>query len=213
MAGRWPTTGDPEHAVQAATRSAVARIFGVPVGALVTATDQCGIQTYAFSLAALARAYTLLADPAAIGAKDPRYPLALHLATVRDAMLAHPELVAGTRDRLDTALMRASPGRLVVKGGAEGLRAIAVVPDQVGGAVSAFAIKVEDGDGYARAGWAIAVEALRSAGLLDEVAVRGLGRYHRPAMVDPRGEVSARTVASFELAPVGELVPGAARGR
>jgi L-asparaginase II len=212
----WPLEDywRPGHPVQVATREVIGRVFSVAPADLTVATDQCGIGTYAFPLAALARAYTLLADPGVIGPTDPRRPLALHLETVRDAMLAHPELVGGSRERLDTALMRALPGRLVVKGGAEGLRAIALVPDALSSEPpSALVIKVEDGDGHARAGWAITVEALRAAGLLDETALRGLARYHRPSMVDPRGEVSAWTVASFDLAPVGELVPPARKAR
>jgi hypothetical protein len=34
-----------------------------------------------------------------------------------------------------------------------------------------------------------------------------LARYHRPQIVDPHGRVGAEAIASFELAPLGELVP------
>ena len=43
-------------------------------------------------------------------------------------MLANPEMVGGTRDRLDTSLMKAAPGRIVSKGGMEALRGLAVLP-------------------------------------------------------------------------------------
>ena len=62
------------------------------------AIDGCGVATYAFPLREIARAYALLADPSAVGATDPRASLAPALTLVRDAMLAHPEIVGGTRD-------------------------------------------------------------------------------------------------------------------
>ncbi len=212
--GGWPLDEywRPASPVQAATRTVIGRVFGVPVDQLVTATDQCGIETYAFSLVAVARAFALLADPTAVPAGDTRRSMVLNLLAIRDAMLANPELIAGTRDRLDTSLMKALPGRLVVKGGAEGLRGIAIVPDVASVTpLSGLVIKVEDGDGVRRAGWAIAVEALRVIGLFEPATVRELDRYHRPVQLDPRGGVAARTTAAFDLVPVGELVAGRRR--
>src|SRR4029077_3942149 len=77
----------------------------------------CGVETYAFTLREVARAYAMLADPTAIPAGDPRASLAESLTIVRDAMLANPEMVGGRHDRLDTSLMKAVPDRLVSKGG------------------------------------------------------------------------------------------------
>jgi L-asparaginase II len=198
---------NPGHPAQVALRAVVARAFETTPERLRTAIDGCGVQTFAFPLAAVARAYVLLADPDAILADDPRRSLAPALRTIRDAMAAHPEMVAGSRERLDTSLMKALPGRLVVKGGAEGLRGIAVLPDKGNGAgASALAVKVEDGSGFKRATWAASVEALRLAGVLEGQALRVVGRYHRPVELDPHGRIAAETVAGFDLVPVGELV-------
>src|SRR5206468_10957449 len=133
-----------------------------------SAIDGCGVPTYAVTLKALARAYAFLADPAAIAATDPRAPVAAPLATIRDAMLANPELVGGTRERIDTSLMKALPGAVVSKGGQEGLRAIALlVAGRQGEArwgaprrATGLVVKIDDGSGHDRAGWAAAVEAL-----------------------------------------------------
>jgi L-asparaginase II len=192
----------PSHPVQGAVRSVVARVLGTEPGRLRLATDNCGVETYGAPLAAVARAYALLADPDGVAGDGPRRALAPALRTIRDAMVAHPEMVGGTRDRLDTSLARAMPGRLVVKGGAEGLRGIGVLGD----AASGLAIKVEDGAGLGRATWAASVEALRLAGVLDGRALRVLARYHRPVELDPHGRVAAETIAGFDLVPVGELV-------
>ncbi|HEX5823378.1 MAG TPA: asparaginase, partial [Candidatus Limnocylindrales bacterium] len=102
---------DPEgywldgHPAQVAYRAVIARAFGTTPGRLRTGIDGCGVATYAFPLREVARAYSLLADPSSAPAKDARSSLAAPLTLVRDAMLAHPEMVAGTRDRLDTSLM------------------------------------------------------------------------------------------------------------
>ena len=48
------------------------------------------------------------------------------LRVVRDAMIAHPEYVAGT-GRFDTVLMQASDGAIACKGGAEGIHGVAAI--------------------------------------------------------------------------------------
>jgi L-asparaginase II len=199
-----------EHPAHIAYRDGVAAAYAVAPERMRTSIDGCGILTYAFPLREVARAYAILADPSALPADDPRTALAGHLATVRDAMLAHPELVAGTRDRLDTSVMKAAAGRVISKSGMEALRGIAILPGQrAGGADSAatgMAIKIEDGDGYDRGTWAASVEALRQAGVLEGQALRVLARFHRPPYADPHGRLAAEAIADFELAPVGELV-------
>jgi len=205
---------DPEgywldgHPAQAAYRAVVARAFGTTPGRLRTGIDGCGVATYAFPLREVARAYGLLADPSAARASDARSSLAPALTLVRDAMLANPEMVAGTRDRLDTSVMKAAPGRLVSKGGMEALRGLAVLPGRTGPgtAASGIAIKIEDGDGYERGIWSATVEVLDQAGVLDAQALRALARYHRPVDLDPHGRVGAEAIPEFELAPLGELV-------
>ena len=207
----WPLDGywQPDHPSQVAYRSAVARSYGVAPEALRTAIDGCGVLTYAVPLSEVARAFAFLADPSSVAATDPRSAVARHLATVRDAMLAHPELVAGSRDRLDTSLMKALPGRIVSKSGMEALRGLAILggPRVNGGSAGAsgLALKIEDGDGYERGTWAATVEALRQVGVLDGQPLRMLARYQRPASLDPHGRVGAEAVAEFDLTPVGEL--------
>lgn len=200
----------PGHPSQVAYRASVARAFGTPPTKLQTAIDGCGVETYAFPLHAVARAYAMLADPTATPTNDPRSELAAGLLRVRDAMLANPEMVGGRHDRLDTSLMKAVPGRLVSKAGMEALRGIAILTGPRNGTSdngpSGMAIKIEDGDGYGRGAWAASVEALRQAGVLDGGALRVLARYHRPVTLDPHGRAAAEAIPEFELAPVGELI-------
>ena len=204
------TYWQPDHPSQAAYRSAVARAYGTTPERLVTAIDGCGVETYAFPLREVAQAYAFLADPRAIAKRDTRSGVAPALTVVRDAMLANPEMVAGRHDRLDTSIMKAVDGRLVSKAGMEALRAVAILPGPRVGTLfdgaSGLAVKIEDGDGYDRATWAVSVEAVRQAGVLDAQALRVLARYHRPTLLDPHGRVGAESVPEFELAPFGELI-------
>jgi L-asparaginase II len=204
------TYWQPEHPSQAAYRSVVARAFGTTPERLRTAIDGCGVETYAFPLREVAHAYAFLAEPANIAKRDPRSSVAGPLTVVREAMLANPEMIAGRHDRLDTSLMKAAEGRIISKAGMEALRAIAILPGPRSGTVldeaTGLAVKIEDGDGYDRGTWAASVEALSQVGVLDAQALRMLGRYHRPTILDPHGRVGAESVPEFELAPVGELI-------
>lgn len=208
----WPTDEYwlDEHPAQVAYREVVARAFGTTPAKLRLGIDGCGVATYAFPLREIARAYAFLADPASVPASDPRASLAVSLTIVRDAMLAHPDLVAGTRDRIDTSIMKALPGRIISKGGMEALRGLAMLPGPrargQSAAASGMAIKIEDGDGFDRGTWAASIEALQQVGALDGQPLRVLGRYHRPITADPHGRAAAEAIASFELAPIGELL-------
>ena len=198
------------HPAQVAYRTAVATAFGTTPSKLRMGIDGCGVATYAFPLREIARAYAFLADPSAVAASDQRASVAGSLAIVRDAMLAHPDLVAGSRDSHDTSIMKALPGRIVSKGGMEALRGLAILPGPrargQSAAASGMAIKIEDGDGFDRGTWAASVEALAQAGVLDGQPLRMLSRYHRPVTTDPHGRPAAEAVPTFELAPVGELL-------
>ena len=104
--------------------------------------------TYAFPLATIARAFALLADPA--GAADvARAPLVPTLTRIRDAMMAAPEMVGGTRDATDTRSCARARASSSCKGGAEGLRGIGLLPGARGAdsPSAGVAIKIEDGDG------------------------------------------------------------------
>jgi L-asparaginase II len=196
--GEWPMDGywEADHPAQRAYSAAVAAMFGVRPDKLVTGIDGCGILTYAFPLREVAEAYAVLADPDALPANDPRAAFAADLRQIRDAMRAHPEMVGGSRDRLDTSLMKAVDGRVVSKSGMEGLRGVGILAGARGDGSGAtgLAMKIEDGDLDDRGTFPAAVEALRQVGVLDAQALRSLARYHRVQSQDPHGRVAAEAV-------------------
>lgn len=134
----WPTAGYEAigHPVQDEVARSFAHWSGVPVPALHWGVDGCTAAAVAMPLAATATAW------ARLGTTDDAA-----MATIRAAMHAHPEMVAGT-DRLDTTVMQAWPGRVLAKIGAEGVYGASLPTLGLG-----VALKVEDGDlkvaGYA----------------------------------------------------------------
>lgn len=198
-ASGWPIDGywQPEHPVQRMALETVSALSDVPIEKVETAVDGCGVVTFATPLRGLATAFARLADPSAVA--DP--PLRAALLRIRDAMMAHPELVAGTSRRIDTEVMRAFPGRVVSKGGAEGMLALGLPPGALprgapfGDGPMGAAAKIEDGNRARRAGDAVSVEVLRQLGLVAEPVPAALHDLASPQVLDPRGE------------PVGDVMP------
>jgi len=191
------TYWQPDHPIQLLALETVAVLTDTPTARIATATDGCGVVTFGLPLRALALAFARLADPS--GVSD--VTLRKALERVRDAMMAHPELIAGERRELDTALMRAAPEKRVSKGGAEGVQAVAVLAQAREGAQSAagLAIKVEDGDRARRGRNVATVESLRQLGMLDAGAVERLAEFASPPIRDPRGAPSGEVRPAFEL--------------
>ncbi len=196
-AAGWPieTYWQTDHPIQQAAVQTISLLSGKPVSELAIGTDGCGAVTVALPLRALALAFARLADPSSV--EDAALRGALE--RIRDAMMAHPEMVAGERREFDTALMRAAPGRLVAKWGAEGVQGVGLLAGSrgVGSGAAGFALKIEDGDRARRARPAATVEALRQLGALDEDAVGRLADYAAPRILDPRGDLSGGVRPAF----------------
>lgn len=198
-AAGWPveTYWQADHPIQRLALETVAALSGVPAREIAQATDGCGVVTFGLPLRGLALAFARLADPS--GVTDASLRQALE--RIRDAMMAHPEMVGGERRQFDTSLMRAAPDRLVSKGGAEGVQAVAVLAGSHGRGKGAIgvAVKIDDGDGARRARGVTTIEALRQLGALDATAVSRLAEFASPPVLDPRGERSGTVRAGFEL--------------
>ena len=106
------------------------------------------------------------------------------LARCRDAMVAHPFLVAGT-NRIDTDLMTACGGGVVSKVGAEGVIACGVPALGLG-----IAIKIDDG--AARAYEALIVELLRRFEAAGETSLSKLASYRGTTLKNFSGITTGR---------------------
>jgi L-asparaginase len=122
----WATTGYrlPDHPLQQEILAQLAAAVDASPADIPSATDGCGVPTYALPLERMALLFSRL-DGLEGGAR------------VIAAMRAHPDLIRGPR-AADSMLMRQLPG-WAAKGGAEGL--LCATGDGIG-----LALKVEDGN-------------------------------------------------------------------
>lgn len=129
--------------------------------------DGCSAPNFACSLHGLARAMARFATARADG--DAR---ARAMVRLRNAMMAEPAMVAG-EGRACTEVMRAAPGRVAVKTGAEAVF-VAILPERGLG----LALKIVDGG--TRAAEAALVALLTREGVLDPAHPAALRRLEGP---------------------------------
>ncbi|HKC74745.1 MAG TPA: asparaginase [Chloroflexota bacterium] len=162
-----------DHPVQQGILANVAALTGVPRERIVIGVDGCSVPVHGVPIRAMAYAYARLADPASAPACAPL------LAPLAEAMVAHPWYVRGTGGP-DTALIERGGGRLVAKGGADGVLCIAVRDAGLG-----LAMKVESGRN--ERAHAVAIDALRQLGVLRADEVEAMGDLAHPPVRNHRG--------------------------
>jgi L-asparaginase II len=177
---------DPQHPVQITIRQRLAKLGEITVDEIGVGIDGCSAPCFAMPLRASALAFAKLAD-----AKSG----SLH--RVAQVMMAYPEMVAG-EGRLDTDLMRAMPGRVVSKGGAEGYHGMGIIRSD--GSALGIAIKIGDGDGK-RGGHPVVIEVLRQLGVLDDAALTALQSYRAWKITNHRGSEVGEVRANFQIYP------------
>ncbi|HEY3397046.1 MAG TPA: asparaginase [Armatimonadota bacterium] len=125
---------DPRHPVQKLIREHLAAFSDMPEDNLLPLPDGCGAPTYALPLCGVATAFARLGRPQGL-------PEDLRDAAdqVTHAIRLHPEMVRGA-GCFNTELIEQTEGRVIAKGGAEGLFALAVPAEGLG-----VAVKVADG--------------------------------------------------------------------
>jgi len=177
----WPVEGyeRQDHPLQQLMRRNVAELCGVTPESLVVAVDGCSVSVFGLPLTGMARAYARLAAGEADGDARGRA-----LNRIRGAMCAFPRAVAG-EGRLSTLLMEATGGRLVAKGGAEGLECVGVPGRRLG-----IALKCEDGQARGIAPATLAL--LEQLGEITDGELKRLAASRRPVIHNHAGlEVGA----------------------
>lgn len=182
---QWVTNGyhRPAHPLQQRIQSTLARWMRIDADQIEHAVDGCGLPTFAIALDAVAEGCARFAAAAA----DATTPA----ATIFNAMVDHPELVAGT-DRLDTDLMRVAAKRLIAKVGAEGFYCAAVPSRQIG-----VAIKVADG--ARRAAEPALLAVLHHMDVLTAADVARLEKYSQPKIFNTRQESVGHVRTSLDF--------------
>lgn len=216
----YPTAGylEPDHPVQQIIIENLAAVLGISGSSIALGVDGCGVPTFGISVCQMALAFARLADPPAIPAAPGDAPLPAGYAPpdagarrdaarqVRDAMMAHPYLVAGRR-RLDTDLMQVLGSRAVCKTGASGVYSLGILPEAVralpalAGAAGGVgvAIKIEDGQSPQRD--VAVVETLVQLGLLGPQGNPALEYYRRTPVHNVAGRLVGEMRPAFRLEP------------
>ncbi|HEX7066398.1 MAG TPA: asparaginase [Bacillales bacterium] len=176
-----------DHPVQQRILEAIADICDYPKEEIAISVDGCGVPVHRLPLTKTAFGYAQLAKP-----EGSRHAEAL--TKIRDAMMAHPEMVGGT-NRFDTDVMRAFDGKLVAKGGAEGVQCMGIVEKGWG-----VIVKVEDGNG--RATSAVSMSVLKQLGIGNEEIYEKLEDHSVPAVKNIRKDKIGKIEADLQLEKV-----------
>ncbi|HYE82210.1 MAG TPA: asparaginase [Clostridia bacterium] len=175
------------HPVQQRILDTISELLCYPKDKIGIGIDGCGVPVHQLPLNYIALGFAHLADPD--GVEDSKHSQALK--TIRNAMMAHPELVAG-KDRFDTDVMRAFKGRLVSKSGAEGVQCIGDLETGLG-----IAIKAEDGNG--RAVMVAMMEVLRQLGIGNGEIYKELSNYVETPIKNMKKEIIGMIKPAFTL--------------
>jgi L-asparaginase II len=172
---QWVTNGyhRAPHPMQQRVLTTLTQWMRINAEDVAIAVDGCGLPTFAIALDAVAEGCARFSAAVAAGDRAP--------ATIFNAMVAHPEYVAGT-DRLETSLMRVAGTRLFAKVGAEGYYCAGIPSMKLG-----VAIKVEDGNKRAAEPAILAV--LRQIDAIGAEELDGLSTFSAPETLNTCNEV------------------------
>ncbi len=188
------TYDEPSSPVQLAIAKTVSQFSEIPIENIAVATDGCGVPVFGITVKAMALMYARLVSPPAEFDENTKDAC----ARIVSAMTTFPELIGGTKDRLDTEIMRAGKRRLVSKVGAEGVYTLAVLPCSDWPRGMGLAMKIEDGDDH-RARPIVVIESLRQLGILADESLEAVSRYAFFPVRDRRGDVVGEVTAGFKL--------------
>jgi len=155
---------DPSHPLQKRNLATIARFSELPAKKIGIGRDGCSAPTFALPIRSMARAIATFASEDGSAKR------------VREAMMAHPSMVG----RPCVNVMSAAPGRIVAKGGAEGVYLCGIPARGVG-----LAAKVEDGS--LRAIVHVLAAVFEKLGLLSKADLASLRKNADPALRNHAG--------------------------
>jgi L-asparaginase II len=177
------------HPVQQSILETISAFCEIPREEIAIGIDGCCAPNFAVPLDAMARGFLNLVAPS----NDLPDNFSSAAQRLVDAMVKHTELIGGT-ERLDTILMKAAPGKLISKVGADGVWLCGVLPCDAYPMGIAIALKIEDGDDK-RARPVVAVEILKRLGALSQDSLPDLS----PMLIrNRRGDVAGRVEPVLE---------------
>ncbi len=167
----------PDHPAEKVIFQHVAMASCMPEDKLEIGIDGCGVPVFYLPLDHMARAYARLGSPD----KGDWGEYEQAAFTIRDAMAAHPDALAGT-GRIDTAVSQITGGRIIAKIGADAVYCMAVRDEDMG-----IAFKVEDGS-YGAVNHAV-LAVLKYMDVLTRDEYEQLAAKYPPVLKNHRGDV------------------------
>src|SRR5262245_120877 len=183
-----------DNPVQQAVAKVVSQFSDIPVGQFSIGIDGCGVPVFGLPVRAMALAYARLTWPG--GRFDA--PIRDAARRIVNAMIKFPEMIGGSKERLDTELIRVGKGRLISKIGAEGVYTVGVLPSDQWPKGLGLALKIADGDDR-RARPPAVIEALKQLGVLSAEAMQPLSDYSPTPIINRRDEQVGEARAAFKL--------------
>ena len=183
-----------DNPVQQAVAKVVSEICDTPIDELKIGIDGCGVPVFGLPVRAMALGYAHLISP------GDRFDTATRDACCRivNAMIKFPQMIGGSKDRLDTELIKAGKGRLVSKIGAEGVYTVGVLPGAEWPKGLGLALKIDDGDDR-RARPPAVIEALKQLNVLGDDDLAALSDYAPIPITNRRDELVGEARAAFTL--------------
>ena len=167
----------PDHPAEKIIFQHVAMASCMPEDKLEIGIDGCGVPVFYLPLDHMARAYARLGTPDK--ADWGEYEDAAR--TIRDAMAANPDALAGT-GRIDTAISQITKGRIIAKIGADAVYCMTVKDEDLG-----IAFKVEDGS-YGAVNPAV-MAVLKYMDILTKDEYEQLNAKYPPVLKNHRGDI------------------------
>jgi len=185
----WPldTYTEITNPVQQLMLNTVSEMCDIPPNEVKIGIDGCGVPVFAVPLYKLAKGYLKLAS-AKINNENSRD---VSIARIVNAALKHPEMIAGD-ERICTEIMRAAPGKIFAKTGAEGSYAMAF-PEI--GLSAAFKIS----DGALRAISPVVVEIAKQLEIFGQSVPESLQIFFEPKILNHRNEEVGEIRPTFKL--------------
>ncbi len=180
--------------VQQMVLQTVSEFSGVAISEIEIGIDGCGVPVFGVSVRAMALMYARLVAPPDEMSGETRAAC----KRIVQAMAEFPLMIGGSKDRLDTELIRTAAGRLISKIGAEGVYTVGVLPSAEWPKGIGLALKVEDGDNT-RARPPAVIDALRQLGVLSPEHLEALSNYSPIAITNRRGDRVGEARAAFIL--------------
>jgi len=179
----------PDNRIQKRILRCVADFTEIPEQNIAIGTDGCAAPNFALPVAAMAKSFINLVWPT-------KFPDTVKSAAWRivSAMMAYPELIGGST-RLDTMLMKAAPGRIISKVGADGVWLCGVLPCDRWPTGLGIALKVADGDDH-RARPVVAVGVLRQ---LEVLSMNDLAEISPMPIKNRRGDIVGSVEARVSI--------------